>query len=224
MGSGSPNAEQLWTIIEKAQNAHAIIGDAPGAFSISQRVAVSTRALTNAPVHAFRTFAAFPDAQLSVGESLLVQNAVMKTNAAAPTSVVTPAATPPSFVKLAATPTPSDAPPAAPTSGNTPAASDVATTIGTVASELPVVAETPSDIQRIIAGSTATLQWWGWTLKLNEDATTALNSLLTKDIGGLVAIASVGRDLSPTCCYYWYFDGRGSGPGWLDKCRGHGKA
>jgi hypothetical protein len=84
----------------------------------------------------------------------------------------------------AATETPSAAS-GNPTSANTPAAK-----IQSAATGLPNVAAIVTDIQQIEAGGQATLHWWGWSLKLNQNATTALQDILKTNLPALISIAT----------------------------------
>jgi len=105
-------------------------------------------------------------APLLPGEAALIQSAVNRANSEA------------AAVPLAG---------AGSTSGSSP---DTAKTIDAVAKGLTNVAQTPADVRALVAGAAAKLHWWGWTLRLNEAATKALQNLLTTDLGGLAAIAT----------------------------------
>ncbi len=151
MPSGSPNAQLLKQIIDKAEQLKVIQGSTPGALSVSQ------------PVAAAASSPAAPIAQaapLTPGESALVRNAILRTNDAAPS------------VNAA------------------PDAKGTADAIDAVGKGLTTVAGTPQDIKTLVAGASARLHWWGWTLRLEESATQALEKLLVTDIGGLAAIAT----------------------------------
>jgi hypothetical protein len=158
MPSGSANAQLLKAIIDKAEQGKAVLGTAPGTFSVVPTVA----AVASAP-----TAPTAQGAVLSPGEAALVQNAVSRANDAGP-------------VLSAA-----------------PDAKGAAGIIDAVVKGLTNVANTPQDIKTLVAGATASLHWWGWTLSLNETATVALESLLTTDIGGLAAVATALAAISP---------------------------
>ena len=113
-----------------------------------------------------------PAVALTPGQAALVQSAVNKANAAA---IATPSAA--SGVEAAA---------------NTPI-----TIITNLLKGLPLLLSAPEDIKKFEQGATATLHWWGWTLKMDEDSTKTFEKFLTTDIGGFAAIAAALSAISP---------------------------
>jgi hypothetical protein len=167
MSSGSENANHVLEIIKKAETSKAFQGN-PGVLSPSLEV--------------YRTIATFkgptgPLPGLNLGESLLVQNALKQTNYAAP--VLTAA---PSFM-FSQSKTGTMRSRALIDSG-------LAGIIDEVIKGLTTIGTTKADITRFLAGTAATLNWWGWTLVLTQDATEALINLLDNDLPGLLAIAT----------------------------------
>ena len=104
-----------------------------------------------------------PAPAVSAGDALIAQAAVIKSNAAA---VATPKAA----------------------SGNPTTASTAIGIITSFSNRYSNVVEIPAIIQKLEAGTTATLHWWGWEAKLNESATQALLELLGTDVPTLALI------------------------------------
>jgi hypothetical protein len=158
--SGSSNAEQLASIIQTIDSQNIVVG-APGAWSLAlPHTAITAQFLAGLPVTGTPAPATPTPGQLS-----LAQSAANKSNAAA-----------------AATPSAASG---APTTANT-----AASIINNVAGGITNIASIPADIKTVEAGATATLKWWGWTLQLNESATTAFERLLGTDVASCVTIAS----------------------------------
>ena len=68
--------------------------------------------------------------------------------------------------------------------------------INDILNGLPKVTTTPQDIEDLINGSSGTINWWGWTLTMNETATKGFESLLGSDVPGLLAIVTA---IGATC-------------------------
>ncbi len=169
--AGTVNAQQLKSIIDKAEAFNIITGSV-GTFSVSLGHAVaaaSPLALEAlAPVVPAGVAAVAP---LAPGEASLVASAAAQSNAAATTTPSAASGTP--------------------TTANTPA-----TTISNAAKGITGEASTPADLKTFETGASATLHWWGWSLQLTEKSTKALSSLLTTDLGGFVTIATALAALS----------------------------
>ena len=85
-------------------------------------------------------------------------------------------------------------------SGKPTGASTSATLIDRILEGIPVIGSTSQDIRDIESGAEATLNWWGWSLNLNESATQAMRRLLNNDLETvakiLMALAAISAPLA----------------------------
>ena|SRR5215469_13067768 len=117
------------------------------------------------------TVAASTVPAISYGQAAIVEAAVTKTNAAA-----------------AATPSAA--------SGNSTTASTPVEVVTNIFKGLNAITSAPKDIQTMEAGASATLNWWGWSLVLNESATQAFLDLLGNDLADLGTILAAFAAIS----------------------------
>lgn len=157
--AGSANAPDIRNLIA-AVDATGIVTGRPGSWAISP-FHLALFAGEDAKVrYAAVGMAASP---ITAGQAAVLDAAVTKSNAAAKT-------------------TPSAA------TGNATTGNSTASTIENAAKGLTAFANTPGDIEALQVGAEATLHWWGWSLKLTDNGTKALDRLLKSDIPGLLAI------------------------------------
>ncbi len=159
--TGSTNAQQAQNIVNKINAALAVQGG-PGNWSVSlPHIVIASLGLPSNATGAQLAIGAGP---ISLGETAVIQAAVAKSNAAA---IATPSAAS-----------------GQPTTSNTPL--NTITTI--VQGVTKAVGNIPNDVKALEQGATAKLNWWGWELDLDADATKALESLLTGDVASLMTI------------------------------------
>jgi hypothetical protein len=165
--SGTANALQLQSLVD-AVDISGMVAGRPGSLTLSVPHLMAVSFSAAAPNSAAAAAAPQP---LTAGQAALVQAAVTQANAAA---LITPSAA----------------------SGNPTTANTPASTIQNMVKGVTMIAATPGDLKQLEAGATATLQWWGWTLKLNESSTQALSKLLVNDMAGLTALTKALAPIS----------------------------